>query len=271
MEFSRRNKAIEHKHRPNAPNLIEKEFRRQLVVQFEKVTASEMETSQQATAAAVRLVYDQLRRQAMERGIPESLIPSFENARSTVYRIRRKREPTQPQENESPQIRGNYKKSEVLIQVTNYILINLETKTTSAGEGSRSGSSAPESPISSGDTCTSPEQTEPLCLVTWKNNTLSEPKRVSHASPSPHTSPILYQTLQSPNSSDSIPVFQPRPMQLEPVPMPFDPNVLRYYGNFPPNNLHNLSFGQSEMFQHYAAMHAEYLRSLVALNMYPRF
>ena len=130
----------------------------------------------------------------------------------------------------------------------------------------------PESPVSSGETCTSPEQTEPLCLVTWKNNTLSEPKRVSHASPSPHTSPILYQTLQSPNSSDSIPVFQPRPMQLEPEPMPFDPNVLRYYGNFPPNNLHNLSFGhQSEMLQHYASMHAEYLRSLVALNMYPRF
>lgn len=92
MEFSRRNKTIQHLHAPNAPNLIEKDFRRQLVTQFDRITAGENGTPQAATAASVRLVYDQLRRQAIERGVPESLIPSFWNVRSTMYRIRRKRE-----------------------------------------------------------------------------------------------------------------------------------------------------------------------------------
>jgi hypothetical protein len=92
MEFSRRNKAIEHQHEPNAPNLIEKEFRRQLVNQFDRVTANESGSLQPATAVSVRLVYNQLRHQAIERGVPESLIPSYWNVRSTMYRIRRKRE-----------------------------------------------------------------------------------------------------------------------------------------------------------------------------------
>lgn len=92
MEFSRRNKTIEHHHPPNAPNLIEKEFRRQLVAQFDRVTAGADGTPQVATAASVRLVYDELRRQAIDRGVPEALIPSFWNVRSTMYRIRRRRE-----------------------------------------------------------------------------------------------------------------------------------------------------------------------------------
>ena len=92
MEFSRRNKTIQHQHPPNAPNLIEKEFRRQLVAQFNRVTASEDGTPRIVTAASVRLVYDELRRQAIGRGVPETLIPSFWNVRSTMYRIRRRRE-----------------------------------------------------------------------------------------------------------------------------------------------------------------------------------
>jgi hypothetical protein len=91
MEFSRRNQAIQHEHEPNAPNLIEKEFRRQLVTQFDRVTANKSGSPQSATPVSVRLVYDELRSQAIKRGVPESLIPSYWNIRSTMYRIRRKR------------------------------------------------------------------------------------------------------------------------------------------------------------------------------------
>lgn len=108
MEFSRRNKTIQHHHPPNAPNLIEKEFRRQLVTQFDRISADENGTPQVATAASVRFVYDKLRRQAIERGVPESLIPSFWNVRSTMYRIRRKRELLGTINNPDSENRGNF-------------------------------------------------------------------------------------------------------------------------------------------------------------------
>lgn len=107
MEFSRRNRAIEHQHDPNAPNLIEKEFRRQLVTQFERITANESGSPQPANGASVRLVYNKLREQAIGRGVPESLIPSYWNVRSTMYRIRRKRELTHgPSSDSEPERKG---------------------------------------------------------------------------------------------------------------------------------------------------------------------
>lgn len=109
MEFSRRNKTIEHRHSPNAPNLVEKEFRRQLVTQLDRVMAGQNGIPQSPTAASVRLVYDQLRLQAIERGVPETLIPSFWNVRSTMYRIRRKRELLQTPTNPAPEKNGKFK------------------------------------------------------------------------------------------------------------------------------------------------------------------
>ncbi|XP_057381741.1 uncharacterized protein LOC130704275 [Daphnia carinata] len=257
MEFSRRNKAIQHLHPPNAPNLIEKEFRRQLVTQFDRVTASESGSPQPATAASVRLVYDQLRRQAMERGVPEPLIPSFWNVRSTMYRIRRKREllHTSPSEASDPERREN--------------------NGASAGEGSAR--SEPESPNSSTEASASPMQTEPLCLVTWKNNALPEPQHQYHRDLArPHPSPILFQTLQTPGTSPPVPsIYQQPSMQFQttsaitPIP-PIDPNILRYSSHFLPSLFAPIASGQSsEILQYYAAMHGEYLRSLIALSCYP--
>lgn len=91
MEFARRNHTIQHHHPPNAPNLVEKEFRRQLIHQFDRITANSP-----PSAASVRLVYDDIRSQAVQRGIPESLIPSFWNVRSIVYRLKRKRTDVPP-------------------------------------------------------------------------------------------------------------------------------------------------------------------------------
>jgi hypothetical protein len=87
MKFSRRSTNFKHQHLPNGPNLIGKEFRRQLLVQFDNVVADSGEI-QPATPASV---YEELRRQVIKGGVPESLIPSFRCVRSTIYRYRQNR------------------------------------------------------------------------------------------------------------------------------------------------------------------------------------
>ncbi|EFX83729.1 hypothetical protein DAPPUDRAFT_315649 [Daphnia pulex] len=265
MEFSRRNQAIQHEHEPNAPNLIEKEFRRQLVTQFDRVTANKSGSPQSATPVSVRLVYDELRSQAIKRGVPESLIPSYWNIRSTMYRIRRKR---------------------VLLHVpsSNSGSERRETNETSAGEGSaRSGTSDPESPISStmGEPSTSPVQSEPLSLVTWKNNAQEQQLVVRRDLVHPTTSPILYQSLQTSGSPSTAPINPQLPTQFEASPMitpipPIDPNLLRFSSHFfpsysqSPNIAPSFPYQSPEIMRFYAAMHAEYLRSLYALGCHPR-
>jgi len=96
MEFARRNHNISHQHPPNAPNLVEKEFRRQLISQFDRKTIDS------SSPASVRLVYDDIRAKAIQRGIPETLIPSFWNVRSIAYRLKRKRT-----DNNSQTVSGN--------------------------------------------------------------------------------------------------------------------------------------------------------------------
>lgn len=124
MEFSRRNKAIEHQHDPNAPNLIEKEFRRQLVTQFERITFNESGSSQPADSDSVRLVYNKLREQAIARGVPETLIPAFFNIRSTAYRIRRKRKLTYvPSSDSETERKGMYLTFHFIITMS-YLIFN---------------------------------------------------------------------------------------------------------------------------------------------------
>lgn len=94
-----------------------------------------------------------------------------------------------------------------------------------------------------------PEQTEPLCLVTWKRNTSIE----QEATNSPHSTSVSSGSISRQNL------------------MPIDPNLLRYSSNYPPSYFETVAADQSTMLQHYAALHAEYVRSLRALNMYPHF
>lgn len=52
--------------------------------------SSETGTTQLATAKLVEQVYYKVEREALDRGVPKSLIPSIGNMRSTLYRIRKK-------------------------------------------------------------------------------------------------------------------------------------------------------------------------------------
>jgi hypothetical protein len=88
MKFSRRSTNFQHQHLPNGPNFIGKEFRRQLLVQLGNVVAADSGEIQPATPASV---YEELRRQVIKGGVPESLIPSFRCVRSTIYRYRQNR------------------------------------------------------------------------------------------------------------------------------------------------------------------------------------
>jgi hypothetical protein len=88
MKFSRRSTNFQHQHLPNGPNLIGKEFRRQLLVQLDSVAAADSGEIQPATSASV---YEELRRQVIKGGVPEPLIPSFRCVRSTIYRYRQNR------------------------------------------------------------------------------------------------------------------------------------------------------------------------------------
>jgi hypothetical protein len=161
----------------------------------------------------------------------------------------------------------------------------LETNETSAGEGSaRSGSCDPESPISStmGEPSTSPVQLEPLSLVTWKNNAEEQQLVVRRDLVHPTTSPILYQSLQTSSSPSTVPINPRLPTQFEASPMitpipPIDPNLLRFSSHFfpsysqSPNHLApSFPYQSPEVMRFYAAMHAEYLRSLFALGCHPR-
>ncbi len=67
--------------------MIGKEFRRQLLFQLDNVVADSGEI-QPATPASV---YEELRRQVIKGGVPESLIPSFRCVRSTIHRYRQNR------------------------------------------------------------------------------------------------------------------------------------------------------------------------------------
>lgn len=101
MVFARRNPSIQHGHDPNAPNLIDKEFRRAVLGKIER-----MSKSKAVTAASMRAVYDETRMEAIRSGIPQSLIPAFWNIRSSMYRIKRKRqEPTERKE--EPKVEQN--------------------------------------------------------------------------------------------------------------------------------------------------------------------
>lgn len=155
----------------------------------------------------------------------------------------------------------------------------IENNGTSAGEGStRSGSSAPESPAeSSGSTSVHkiPEQKEPLCLVTWKNST-SLVEQQHNRDEIPRTSPILFQTLKPLVTSGPTAFHELHPSSpptehpvMNLTSAPIDPNLLRYSSNFPPSYYSAFPSGQTEILQHYAALHAEYLRSLIALSFYP--
>ena len=57
LAFSRRNNRLEHQHPPNAPNLIDKEFRSQLLQQLARQPNS-----------SVRHVYDHIYQSAIDRG-----------------------------------------------------------------------------------------------------------------------------------------------------------------------------------------------------------
>jgi hypothetical protein len=89
MKFSRRSTNFQHQHLPNAPNFIGKEFRRQLLVQLDNVVAADSGEIQPAITPV--FVYEELRRQVIKGGVPESLIPSFRCVRSTIYRYRQSR------------------------------------------------------------------------------------------------------------------------------------------------------------------------------------
>lgn len=139
-----------------------------------------------------------------------------------------------------------------------------------------------------GEPSTSPVQSEPLSLVTWKNNAHDPQKlQIRRDLMTPYTSPILYQTLQPSSSSSTPPIsssqqqatqFEASPL-ISPMP-PIDPNILRYssfllssyYPHSPtlaPTLAPTLTYQSPEMMQYYAALHAEYLRSLMALGTYP--
>jgi len=57
LAFSRRNNRLEHQHPPNAPNLIDKEFRSQLLQQLARQPNS-----------SVRHIYDHIYQSAIDRG-----------------------------------------------------------------------------------------------------------------------------------------------------------------------------------------------------------
>lgn len=142
-----------------------------------------------------------------------------------------------------------------------------------------------------GEPSTSPVQSEPLSLVTWKNNA-QEPQQlqIRRDLVRPYTSPILYQSLQPSSSSSTPTVSQQQTTQLEASPLitpipPIDPNILRYssylFSNYypysptlaptlSPTPAPTLPYQSPEMMQYYAALHVEYLRSLMALGPYPR-
>lgn len=82
-----------------------------------------------------------------------------------------------------------------------------------------------------------------------------------------HASPILYQTLQCPVPS-TLPSLQ-EPLLHHMTSIPVNPNLLRYPNNFPPSYYSPIPHDQSQILQHYAALHAEYVRSLIELNFYP--
>lgn len=130
-------------------------------------------------------------------------------------------------------------------------------------------SPVPQPPANESEATISDEQTEPLCLVMEKS-----PIRQATLS-----SPILLQTLSSPvSSSSALSASQAAPLNSNQIasvanfaayPATID-TLLQYSKQLQPNSFAPI-YPSPEMFQQYAAYHAEYVRSLMALNLYPRF
>ena len=110
--------------------------------------------------------------------------------------------------------------------------------------------------------------------MTWKNETSAaiETSRRNGYQP---TSQILFQTLQAPEFPSPIVTNHSQangPINsyhiLNPIPA-VDPNILRYSSHFPPVYFNPSSSNPSGLLHYCAAMHAEYLRSLMAIHLYP--
>lgn len=223
MEFSRRNRTIEHLHTPNAPNLIEKEFRRQLVVKMHRMAG-------QATPASVRLVYDEIRDKAIQQGVPEQLIPSFWNVRSTMYRVRGRTNST-------------------------------SGPVSSPGEED-------VTPSGSSSSAEDPPQNEPLSLVVRerKDREDSDPMEKSGSGPSSYqqfSSPSSSSTISTsgPETTEEVSIIVTSSSTA--------PSMMTGIFQQSQQPVPSFLIYQPAMVEHYAALqHALYMRSLIALS-YP--